>query len=165
MAYWITTYCKSVSPAFNLSEFEKDFRDNDFATLAEDYDLSRSLADPSLQTLRIELEPDGMVIRFGAEDERPINVRVWTDPARVSEEIEEAEGKLPASGSKKVIQNHFGLTKSVIGIEFGISQLKNMGVVFAYEAARNIADHFDGIIRDDENNWLAVESRCFTPLR
>ena len=38
------------------------------------------------------------------------------------------------------------LHTTLAGVEFGISQLKSMGIVFAFEAARNVADHFAGLI-------------------
>ena len=49
--------------------------------------------------------------------------------------------------------------------ELGFSMLEDMGVVFAYEIARFVAQKYDGVIVDDDARWQRIaEYGAFAPV-
>jgi len=54
--------------------------------------------------------------------------------------------------------------KEIVGIELAPSMLSDMGVVFAYELARYLAQKADGVIVDDDGTWQEIARGGFSPL-
>ena len=76
------------------------------------------------------------------------------------DEISEADEREPPAAA----QEHLRRSVAVVGIEMGYSQLEDMGVVFAYELARYLAQKSEGIICNDEDMWLRVIDGAFDPI-
>ena len=52
-------------------------------------------------------------------------------------------------------------TKEIFLLELGFPMLEDMGIVFAYEIARWLAQKGDGLIVDDERYWQIIEDGAF----
>lgn len=137
----------------------------DYAMLAETYDLDDDIADEALEHLRVVSDGpafDRYQLHYKKNAKaRPVSVHRWSDRARVEEEIGEALERLKPSAK---IAEELRRSVEVVAIELGFSQLEDMGVVLAYEAARHLARKGDGIIVDAEDHFTAVRDGVFVDL-
>ncbi|NJK53217.1 MAG: hypothetical protein HC936_11170 [Leptolyngbyaceae cyanobacterium SU_3_3] len=140
--------------------------DNDYWMLAEHYGIDDALVNPALDLLHIEADDDGYELHYRPEGERQLIIHCWTMPERVKEEIEEVLELFEGDSSEIEIRirEHMRNVRSVIGIEMGFSQLKDMGVVFAYEVARWFGQKYGGLIKDDDDNWSMIEGGVYVQL-
>lgn len=160
MPAWISVYCSKalgdMPPADTLAA---EIRNNDFWTLAEDYEIDEDLVDPALANFCIEPDGSGFNLHYRPEGERPIAVHYWTKPERVEEEIQEVHEQLGGNNAAVgKIKQHLQAVQAVVGIEMGFSQLEDMGIVFAYEIARWFGRNRGGMIKDDDDNWSFINS-------
>lgn len=169
MAWWLTVYCRSSVASLDAQQLADGLRNRDpkapagvdYAELAEEYeiaedDMNEALA--QLSVLAVSNKPLDVEIRYGAKA-RPIVVHLWSDPARVAEELDEThDGREPPDGALPYLE----ACREIVGIELGFSQLDDMGLVLACELARYLAQKGDGIFVDDNNEWYAVEDGEFT---
>lgn len=66
---------------------------------------------------------------------------------------------------QRFIAGRLQRTEEVIGIEFGYSQLEDMGVVLAYEVARYLGARGDALIKNDLGKRLIIGKKGgFDPL-
>lgn len=169
MAWWLTVYCRrpvsALAPELLLAGIQG--RDSealagvDYWTLAEGFGIEdEAVVDAALDVLRVRGDEalgllSGCEISYRPEvDARPIVVHYWTDPARVAEELAEAEeGRSPPPGALARLR----ASTEVVGIELGFSQLEDMGIVIAYELARWLAQRGDGLVVDDDDRWMVVQ--------
>jgi hypothetical protein len=81
--------------------------------------------------------------------------------AQREEMLEELEGV----GGKSVdrVRTHLRQTVEVVALELGLSQLEDMGVVIAGQIAEYVASVADGVIRDPNDEWWAIEDHV--PVR
>lgn len=171
MATWITVYCRNTVTNISPEDLKTGLlgKDSsavagvDYRTLAEQYNIDPSLVGEAVRNIGVAETKGGdgwthYAIRYGAEDTRPLLLYRWIKPARVAEELNEARG---LTGNNGFIAHRLEETAEVIGIELGIGQLKDMGVVLAYEAARYFAQRGDGVILNDEGRWLTVADGAF----
>src|SRR5262245_41308773 len=171
MSEWLSLFCQTSTARITASQLLDGLRGRDpralagvdYSTLAEDYDVRDELVKPAVAALRVEAlaDGDGFEISYG-EGERPVFVRRWTDPPRVAEEIQEMHDRLGAKSEPAA--PWMRACREVIGIELSADQLRNMGVVIAYEAARYLAQKGDALILTDQDRWLRVEDGEFVPL-
>jgi hypothetical protein len=99
-------------------------------------------------------------VRYGDGDQRPVQIHVWAEPARVRIEQSEAESSLegvPAAASAAV-RSRLRETVEVIGIELGWGQLEDMGIVLAGQVAELFAATGDGLIRDSNDDWWEMRN-------
>jgi hypothetical protein len=167
MAWWLTVYCRKPVAALTPAQLLAGIRDEDrsapagvdYWTLAEHYDIEdEAVVDAALDVLRVRgagaTGLDCEVHYQPEDDRRPIVVHCWSEPERVAEELAEAEeGRSPPPAALERLQ----ASKEIVGIELGFSQLEDMGIVLAYEIARWLAQKGDGLVVDDDDQWLAVE--------
>lgn len=164
MAWWLTVYCRKpiagLTPEHLMAGITGRDREasagDDYLTLAEGYDVDEALVKPALRALTISKD-----LEVGYGDQRPIVMHVWTSAERVAEELEEMREvrSPPASLVTRLAQ-----TKEIVGIELGFSQLETMGVVFAYELARYLAQKGDGVIVDDDDRWQRIADGAFEEI-
>ena len=166
MPAWISIYCKHPIGAVTPDQLKSGIRDNDYWTLAEQYNVDEDLVDPALAALQVDADGNGYQLHYRCRGERPLLIHVWDSPDRVKEEIEEAvECFENASAKNKThIQNHLAEVQAVVGIEMGFSQLEDMGIVFAYKVARWLGQHRGGLIKDDDDNWSLIDDGAFVHL-
>jgi len=171
MPAWIAVYCQKsvahISPDQLLAEISKA----DLATLAEDYNVAEEQVKPARANLHIQAalqtKFDIYKLHYRTPEQRPVAIRRSAAPATVSEEVREAlerlEGKQGTAADK--LRGHLGQVTEVISVELGWSQLKDMGIVLAYEVARSVAQVGEGYIRDDDGAWSYVDATgAFVPI-
>jgi hypothetical protein len=171
MAWWITVYCRRSVSRLTPSELLAGITDRDrsaaagvdYATLAEDYGVDADAVAPALAQLAVRATSDAPLdfeIGF-ATDGRPLVLHLWDAPERVAEELEEAKEvrSVPAT-----IADRLAETKEIVAIELGYSHLEDMGIVFAFEVARYLAQNGDGLIVDDDDAWQVVDQGGFSPI-
>jgi hypothetical protein len=164
MAAWISVYCEKSVGSLTPQKLLDAISVADFWTLAEWYEVPEENAQPAIASLRIEpAREDGFDVydlHYRDPDERPVCIQRWAAPARVQEEIKEALEQLGEfrGAAVKDVRNHLGKVCEVIGIELGWSQVKgDMGVVFAYEVARCLAQSGHGYIGGLDGGWSTVD--------
>jgi hypothetical protein len=97
-------------------------------------------------------------VRYRPAKARPLVVYLWSDPARVREELTEAaENYLDDRQVRGVSQVRAVLTgvTEVAAIELGGGQLEDMGLVIAGQVAEYLAGA-GGVIRDTGDEWWVV---------
>jgi len=164
MPAWISVYCTQAVGEIKPGQLLEDIRDNDFWTLAEQYDVDEDLVDPALAQLRLVPDKSGFELHYRAEGERPLVIHYWAAPERVEEEIDEVLESLDGAAGAPRIADHMQKVQAVIGIEMGASQLTDMGVVLAYEIARWFGSHRGGLIKGDDDNWSLIEDGGYVRL-
>ncbi len=168
MACWITVYCRASVASLSAEQLLAGITDKDpsasagvdYQTLAESYDLDDSLALVALERLAITpLGESPLDVSLTYEPgARPIVVH-WTDAAeRIRVELEEArELRRPPPWALE----RFSSVREIVMIELGFSQLESMGIVFAFELARYLAQKGDGFIVDDDKRWREIVDGAF----
>lgn len=166
MAWWITVYCRRDVGPLDAERLHRGITDRDpaamagvdYMTLAEDYGIDDdALAEAAASSL-VVTEPLEVTWEGNA---RPLVVHRWSKPERVAEELDEAnEVRAPPHELADRVKE----TKEIFAIELGFGHLEppNMGVVFAYEIARYVAQLGDGLIVDDDDHWQVIERGAFT---
>jgi hypothetical protein len=138
----------------------------DFLTIAEGFGIKdEEVVRQALSQFRIEPvdQPEGVKfrLRYRPARLRPVHLWLSTDPAQVRTEREEAlepfEGAR-VKGARRV-RAHLRLVVEVAALELGWSQLEDMGVVLAGQVAEYLACVGDGLIRDQNDDWWAMEGR------
>jgi hypothetical protein len=167
MAYWLTVYCTRPVSALTSAELLAGIRDQDrdapagvdYYMLAEDYGYDALTDEAVADALaRLRAEPSGTLaetaVKYGDDDSRPVVLHCWSDAERVAEELEEcAEVREPPAS----VAGDLDRCVEIVGIELGFSQLGTMGVVFAYEIARYLAQKGAGVFVDDDQQWFRVD--------
>jgi hypothetical protein len=171
MALWITVYCRFRREDITAAQLLDGIHGRDlsalagvdYESLAEDYHVHLTSVADAVAALAVRPLADGAgcEVRYGAEA-RPLFVRRWRETARVAEEIREVVERA-ASYPREAVER-VRSSCEVIGIELGVSHLRDMGVVVAYEVARYLAQKCDGVILTDEGRWLRVDDGEFANL-
>jgi hypothetical protein len=165
MPAWLSVYCKQSVGHLTPQELLERISVADFWTLAEWYDLPEEQVDPARKQLRVESTGeegfDVYELNYRAPGHRPVFIRRWAAPALVQEEIGEALGKLQTfrSPAANRVREDVRQASEVIGIELGWSQLEDMGIAFAYEVARTVAQVGQGVIAGLDEGWMTVDDR------
>ena len=162
MLSWITAYCPEniddVTP-----ESLSTIRDNDFWTLAEDYDVADELVSPALKLFKIEEAQDGYQLIYRPDGERQLAIRCWASPDRIDEEISEAKKSI--GGSSSAMAESIAATMAVVAIELGAIQMTDMGIVIAYEVARWFGGHKNALIKSVDDDWSKIVGGGFSHLQ
>jgi len=148
VAAWITIYSKSKKPVPSLAAIGEAL-DSDWWTLGEGIELEGEAVNAFMTSLVWSDE------QVGEPGKRPMQLHVWSEPARVRSELEELS-KVPASVALD------GVT-TVIALEFGISQLDTMLEVVGFEIAYWLAEHHDGLIKADNGAWFDHDAHRWDP--
>lgn len=159
MAAWLKVFC--TRPIRHVTDKDiltgLDFTDP-YST-AESYGLDDDDAvDQALAWLRItQMQGKSKLIGIWY---RPIGTRpVWLhlggEPSEIEKERdEELEGLEGIQGAgATTIRKHLARTVDIAAFELGWSQISDMGIVFAGQAAEYLARVGDGIIRDQDERW------------
>jgi hypothetical protein len=170
MSWWITIYLSKPLDDLNAARLRDGITDRDptahagvdYDTLAESYDVDEDLVGDAVSQLAVHQvgeDPLDLEVRYGSD--RPIVVHRWREPARVAEELAEAEEVRSPPGS---VLERLRQSREVIGLELGFSQLEDMGIVFGFEIARYVAQRGDGIIVDDDDQWSSIVDGGFESI-
>lgn len=160
MPAWVSVYCsQALGDMPSADALGGDIRNNDFWTLAEDYEVDEALVDSALANFRIETDASGFNLHYGNDGDRPVTVHYWIKPDRVAEEAQEVVEQLDSNNAAADrIKKHLQAAQAVVGIEMGFSQFQDMGIVFAYEVARWFGRNRGGLIKDDDDNWSFIDN-------
>jgi hypothetical protein len=157
MASWISVYCTASLDAVTAKKLAAGIRGKDddapagvdYLTLAEQYGVDDTAVKAALGSLSITKWSGGFALAYGAK--LPVRIHRWTDRARVADELAELPRKLAG-----VVE--------VVGIELAASQLRDFGVVVAYEVARYLAQKANGVTRDLGGVFGVVRRGAFVDL-
>jgi len=161
MPLWVTAYC-SESIDDVTTESLGSMRENDYWTLAEDYDVDDELVSPALNLFKITEAKDGFQLSYRPDGERQLAIRCWTTPERVAEEISEVKESIGTSNP--ALAESIAAAKAVVAIELGASQMKDMGIVFSYEVARWFGTHKNAFIKGVDDDWSKIVGGGFVHL-
>lgn len=101
-------------------------------------------------------------IRYRPAKHRPLVVYRWTEPARVREELTEAEENDLAGRRERgasAVRKGLADVVEVVAVELGLAHLKGMGLVIAGQVAEHLAGVGAGLIRDPDDEWWTVRNR------
>ncbi|MEZ4403953.1 MAG: hypothetical protein R3B06_28270 [Kofleriaceae bacterium] len=162
MAYWLTVYCRRSVRGIDAAALAAGLRGldpaapagEDYQTLAERFDVDEAEVAPALAALTVVASAVGWEVRYRADPAaRPLTIHVWSAPAQVAEELDEARD---CRNPPPLAEQLLGAVVEIVALELGWSMLEDMGVVLADEAARFLAQRGDGVVADDEARWRLV---------
>ncbi|MBY0232449.1 MAG: hypothetical protein K2W96_24490 [Gemmataceae bacterium] len=162
MAAWFTIYSPRSLDGLSADGIADALRSGDLHTDAEgfgiedDDEVYRAVA-----ALRVEALADDPAIPFAVSVKegrsRPLLVHRWTDPARVREEIAEAEEYLAGrKGRVSAIRAALSRCIEVAAVELGLVHLEGMGLVIAGQVAEHLASVGNGLILDTNDEWWTM---------
>ncbi len=156
MPAWITVYTPTAPDQTVQNKVWQYLSACDWWTIAEDFDIfEQDVIDAASNQLAIAPNPKGFEIRYQSPEKRQLLAHIWTTPERVEEELEEV-------AAPRHLQPQLRQTKAVIAIELGWSQLDDMGIVIAFQAARALAEICNGIIKDENDEWMHIKNGFIT---
>jgi hypothetical protein len=167
MLAWITIYCPVQIDDIAPDRLAEEILLNDFEALASDYKIKQSLVAPSLELLQAEAKESDLWFWYKEDRSlRPVIVQRWTDSEQVDAEVRAAREVVERQSSESMPQISAMLEKTVavVGIEIGLEQRQDMGIVFAYEIARWFGEHREGLILGDDGGWSVVQDGAFVHL-
>jgi hypothetical protein len=155
----ITVYCTRSVDHVTAADLKAAVDEADVYTDAEVWDIeAEAVVDEALSRLVIERvsEPAGarFRLRYAAGETRPVLVHV-SDRSSAGEMLDEI-CEVRAKGVERVRQV-LSDTVQEVGLELGWQQLEDMGIVLASRVAETFASVGRGLIRDQNDEWWAVE--------
>ena len=144
----------------------EELLDVNFDSLCNQYGLDPSQVAQTKSNLEVVMSKDGnlsyFLIRYGAENQRPIIIHEW--------ELDSDKGKkilgdrLHIIDDPEVIHRLPGFNY-LLEIELASSQLKDMGLLLAYEIARWAAAQGVGLVLGLDNIWYRLNRhKAFIPI-
>ena len=152
MAAWITIYATSAKPIPDASALKKAL-ESDWWTLGEDVGLDEDAVNAFMKKLTWKADS------VGEKAKRGLVLHVWTEPKRVKTELEEL-GKVP-----KGVKPRLAGVRTVVAIEYGLSQVDTMLEVVAFEIAYRLAETHDGVIKADNGAWFDHDAHRWNPYK
>jgi hypothetical protein len=146
MASWITIYLQHPLENLDIHDIKQGIGSADWWTLGEDFGVEEEEVDKFMEGLYWQNDP----LEIGQEGSRPIQIHIWREPSRLKEEIAEiSEKKLPGAVSEHLKNIH-----TIVALELGISQLRTMYEVVAFEIAYWLAETKQGLICSPDDLWF-----------
>ena len=143
MASWITIYLQESLENLDIETIKKGVAPADWWTLGEEFGVKEEEVNRFMKSLQWRDNP----LEIGQEGIRPIQIHIWNSPDRIKEEIAEL------SHTPSSVSQHLEKVKTIVALEFGISQLKTMHEVIAFEIAYWLSETKHGVIRAPDNSW------------
>jgi hypothetical protein len=174
VAWWLTVYCRAPIDDLTPARLLAGLRDGDalapagvdYLTLAEQYGVDdESAVAAAVASLRAEGGGGAgvacRVFYLDAPGGRPLVVHHWTDAGRIADELAEVdEVRRPPRAARERLR----ATRAVAAVELGPAQCEGLGLVFAYEIARWLAQRGDGLVVDDDGHWSLVRDGAWADL-
>jgi hypothetical protein len=159
MSAWLTVYCAHSVDRVTADDLKTALNAADMHTIAEGFGVDDEAAvDEALAHLKVEsaTEPEGVRFRlhYAGAGKRPILVYL-ADGASAVEMLEELS-RVKGSSVQQV-REALRQTVAVVSLSLGWMQLEDMGVVLAGQVAEAFASAGDGLIRDQNGDWWAVD--------
>ncbi len=158
MAASLTVYCVLPVDSVTASDLTAPLGEADLYTVAEGFDIDdEAVVDEALARLKVEPFAGSDDARFrlsyAGDDKRPVFTHIWDETSRVQTERDEALEDVDDATVTKAVQR----AVAVVGIELGWTQLEDIGVVLAGQIAEAFASAGSGVIRDQNDDWWAVQ--------
>jgi hypothetical protein len=154
VAAWLTVYCTRSVARITASDLVAALGAADLHMSAEAFGIDdESVVDDALAQLRIESIAGLADVRFRltyAADNRPVLIHLCDDPV---EELEEALEEVQDERVRACVQQ----AVEVVMVELRPSQLEDMGIILAEQVAETFASAGRGLVRDENDDWWAVE--------
>lgn len=166
MNYWILIFNKKAIGSIDEEGLLEKITDSNYETLCRQYGLNPSMVQPTLAQLQIALAPEGLspffLLQYHLKGEWPIVVYRWDlDQDYGKALLEDAVGVVQS----EEIQEHIVQTQFILGIELAQTQLRDMGLLLAYEVARWAAEGGQGILRGLDGKWYRLNRhKAFIPF-
>ena len=167
MNYWIFVFNKKTIEPINEEGLLERITDSNFEILCRQYGLDPLMIQPTLAQLQIVLAPKDLspffLLQYHPQGKRPIVVYRWDSHQDYGKALlQDAVG----DNQQEEIQEHLAQTQYLIGIELAQSQLRDMGLLLAYEVARWAADVGHGLLRGVDGKWYRLNlHKAFIPLK
>lgn len=153
MASWVTIYLKESLTTLDIKDIQQGIAPADWLSLGEDFDLEEEEVNSFMEHLQWKQNP----LEIVSEDERPIQIHIWNNSKRIEEEITELDAPIQ-------VQKHLANIKTIVAIEFGISQLGTMAEILAFEIAYWLAETKTGLICSPSNRWYDHDKHRWDPI-
>ncbi len=170
MATWFTIYSKRPVRGVTLEKLQAHLRGPklDWYSLAESFGIEdeaevERAVDALQVTSAVGVSGEWYQVRYKPSRFRPLLVYLWSDPARLKQELAETqENFLVGRKGRGVSQVREALANvvEVAAVELGLSQMEDMGLVLAGQVAEYLAGVGEGVIRDTGDEWWAVKQGC-----
>ncbi len=154
MSAWITIYMQRDPAPLSLDRIRAGISQADWWTLGEDFELDEDDVDRFMKALQWKEAP----LSFSLEGQRPVGVHLWTDPDRISEELEELR-----SPPESVQQRLLG-TSAIVALDIGGAQLRTMHEVVGFEVAYWLSEDFGGLICAPDDKWYDHDEFRWSPI-
>lgn len=167
MSYWIMVFNQRLMDEVDEKKLVTAIAESNIHTLCAQYALDPALIESALMNLSVICAGGQMspffVLRYQPEGKPPLVVNRWA--------VDSAAGCKMLKNAKAELQNDLGeelldQTHQIIGIELGAGQLRDMGLLLAYELARWAAFEGGGIVRGIDGEWYRLNpNKAFIPLK
>ena len=164
MASWFTVYCTRPVRRVATADLAAALRAVDFHTIAEGFGIEDEVAvERAVDALRIEPATgklgEWFTVRYRPAKDRPLVVHLWTEAARVQQELAEARDEYLADRNGGEVGQISAILSGVVevaAVGLGLGQLEDMGLVIAGQIAEYLADAGSGLIRDTDDEWWVL---------
>jgi hypothetical protein len=160
-----TVYCKQSAAALNPEYFLNGIRQADLYAIAEGPGVEEEAIDAALRALRVEASTTGnrssFQVCFRPSGLRQVLVELWETNEEVETVISEVLSDLSCEqweSKAEMITSRLGQANETVDISFGNSPQEAMAVVIASEAARFLAEKFNGVVRDSDDQWWLLDA-------
>ena len=165
MKCWIWIF--NQNPLGNLCQQEliSVLRASNFSTLCDQYGLDRSLIQPALANLDISTSQNVQLpcflLFYQPKAQPPLIINRWGVDSTVSKQnMFKIKAEAP-----KTIRTQLETSRELFTIELTNSQLRDIGLLLAYELARYLAAQGDGLVYGLDKLWYRLNThQAFIPL-
>lgn len=167
MVYRILVFNRRSLGKFDGEELRSNLLEVNFESLCAQYGLDPAQIQTTKSHLEVVVSKYGnspyFLVNYGSNNyQRPIVVYEWSMETGNSEQI--LEGHFHGN-KKQEITDYLLSTKYILEIELEESQLRDLGLLLAYEIARWGANLGEGVILSLDNTWYRLnQHQAFIPL-
>ena len=166
MPYWTMIFTQYPLGCFSENDLLAAVTASNLKTLCDQYGLDPALIQPTLENLSVELAVGQrqplFVLRYQPKNQPPIVVTEWDVAAEAGSQLhaDVTEAFLLSFGYEHLEEIRF-----VYSVELVESQLRDMGLLLAYELARWIAERGSGLVLGLDRTWYHLNPhQAFVPL-
>jgi hypothetical protein len=166
MHYRILVFNLQSLDEFNKEELHRYLLDVSFTTLCDQYQLDPALIEPARSNLEVVVSNEHTLpyfyVKYGSNRVQPLIIYEWDVESERGRGI--LDGVLKGETTSDVT-NALLDVKSIIEIELATLQLKDMGLLLAYEIARWAANKGGGVILGLDKTWYRLnDHQAFIPI-
>lgn len=166
MAYWVMIFNRRSIDVLDADKILAAITESNFYTLCAQYDLDPAVIDPALANLSIvctsEMITPIIVVNYQPVEKPPVVVHRWPVQSSMGRTmLEKAKVEVHTDEGKKRLMQ----AQQILGIELSHAQLRDMGLLLAYELARWAAYEGEGLVRGIDGQWYYLNKhKAFIPF-